>query len=498
MKHYLGIDIGTFESKGVVADESGRVVAMAVKPHKMIVPEPGFAEHRPIEDWWDDVTHISRKLLAESGLPASAIKAMGTSAIGPCMLAVDREGEPLMNAVLYGVDARAHREIEELTAAIGTNVLVERCGNALTTQSVGPKILWLKRNRPDIFTRTARIHTSTSFLVERLTGRFVLDHFTAPNFSPLYSADAMSFSEALAPGIMTLESLPEIAWTTDIAGELTKRAAEETGLAEGTPVIVGTIDAAAEAESVGVSEAGDMMIMYGSTVFIILITAERVRDPRLWYAPWLFPGRHASMSGLATSGTLTHWLRSEFARDLDPATAFATLAAEAGQSPAGARGLVVLPYFSGERTPIHDPRAKGVIFGLNLTHKRGDVARALFEGIAYATNHIVETYRQAGQIPRDVFSVGGGTKNPVWLQATSDVSGVTQILREKTFGASFGDAFLAALAVGDVKPEAITSWNPRTAQITANAAVRAVYDRQFAVFKELYPRTKSLMATLDA
>jgi xylulokinase len=236
--------------------------------------------------------------------------------------------------------------------------------------------------------------------------------------------------------------------------------------------------------------------MYGSTVFIIMITAERVRDPRLWYAPWLFPGRHASMSGLATSGTLSHWLRQEFAKELDPVTAFPVLAAEAETSPPGARGLVVLPYFSGERTPIHDPHAKGVIFGLDLTHSRADVARALFEGIAYGTNHIIETYREAGQEPKAVYSVGGGTKNRVWSQATSDVTGKTQILREKTFGASYGDAFLAALALGDVEEADIRDWNPIASEIPADPTRRTVYETQFAVYKELYPRTRDLMRRL--
>jgi xylulokinase len=176
MNHYLGIDIGTFESKGVLVDSAGRIVATAAQPHKMLVPQPGWAEHRPLEDWWGDFTSISRRLVAESGVAPSSIKAVGASAIGPCMLPVDAEGTPLMNGVLYGVDTRAAKEIEELTEAIGEDVLIARCGNALTSQSVGPKILWLKRNRPDVFARTAKILTSTSFLVHRLTGRFVIDH----------------------------------------------------------------------------------------------------------------------------------------------------------------------------------------------------------------------------------------------------------------------------------------------------------------------------------
>src|SRR5947209_11706217 len=167
IKKYLGIDIGTFESKGVLVDRHGGIVASAAKPHKMLVPQPGWAEHRPGEDWWDDFTFISRKLLAESRVSPAAIKAVGTSAIGPCMLPVDAAGEPLMNAVLYGVDTRAASEVAELTQAIGDEMLLERCGNALTSQSVGPKILWLRRNRPGIFASAHKILTSVSYLVHR-------------------------------------------------------------------------------------------------------------------------------------------------------------------------------------------------------------------------------------------------------------------------------------------------------------------------------------------
>ncbi len=141
-------------------------------------------------------------------------------------------------------------------------------------------------------------------------------------------------------------------------------------------------------------------------------------------------------------------------------TAFATLAEEAEASPPGAKGLLLLPYFSGERTPIHDPKAKGAFFGLNLTHTRGDMYRAMLEGIANGTAHVIETYRDVGHAPARVLAVGGGTKNKVWIQATSDIGGVPQIVCEKTIGASYGDAFLAAVAVGAVKPGDIARLEP--------------------------------------
>mgnify|MGYP000323013921 CR=1 FL=1 len=305
MSYTLGVDIGTFETKGVLVDAAGGIVATAARGHKMLVPRSGWAEHRADEDWWGDFVHVTRTLLAETGIDPKEIAAVAASAIGPCMLPVDDAGAPMMNGVLYGVDTRAAAEIEELTARIGEDRIMQVCGNALTSQSVGPKILLLARQHPDLFARTAKVLTSTSFVTWKLTGEYVIDHYTAANFSPLYDVNALAWTDALAGDIIPLERLPRLAWSTDIAGSVTAAAAAETGLAVGTPVTVGTIDAAAEAVSVGVQRPGEMMMMYGSTIFIIQLTAAPVRDARMWYAPWLYPGQHASMAGLATSGSST-------------------------------------------------------------------------------------------------------------------------------------------------------------------------------------------------
>ncbi|MFL4472110.1 FGGY-family carbohydrate kinase [Tateyamaria armeniaca] len=494
MAYTLGIDIGTYETKGVLVDTNGVIHAQAARGHKMLVPQPGWAEHRPEEDWWGDFVHVTRALLADSGVDPSEIKAVACSAIGPCMLPVDDNGKPLMNGVLYGVDGRAEAEVSELTDRIGEDTIIARCGNALTSQSVGPKILWLKRTRPETYAQTEHILTSTSFLVQRLTGEVVIDHYTAANFSPLYDVTTQTWVDDLADDIIALGKLPRLMWSNEIAGQITQKAATETGLSPGTPVTAGTIDAAAEAFSVGVDQPGDMMMMYGSTIFIILRAAARVTDPRIWYAPWLFEGEHASMAGLATSGTLTHWFRDQIARDLDVSEAFPTLAEEAAASPPGANGLLMLPYFSGERTPIHDVHAKGALFGLNLTHTRGDMYRALIEGIAHGTRHVTDTFAELGQRPERLLAVGGGTKNALWLQATSDITGIDQIVCEKTTGASYGDAFLAALAVGLVERGDIAQCNPVVE--TIRAVPSSVYDDAHRLFRRLYAQTKDIAAQL--
>jgi xylulokinase len=490
MSHTLGVDIGTYESKGVLVDASGHVEASATRPHTMIVPRPGWAEHRADEDWWADLVAITRDLLATSRVDARSVDAVTASAIGPCMLPVDGDGAPLMNGVLYGVDTRATAQITALNDLIGEERILERCGNALTSQSVGPKIQWLRDERPEVFARMAHVLTSTSYLVWKLTGEYVIDHYTAANFSPLYDVERLDWTDELAPDIVPIDRLPRLAWSTDIAGGVTAAAAAETGLAEGTPVLVGTVDAAAEAVSVGVREPGEMMLMYGSTIFIIQVTERPVRDPRLWYAPWLGPGLHASMAGLATSGTLVRWFRDELA----PGADWDELVAAAQASTPGAHGLLCLPYFSGERTPIHDPLARGAFFGLDLTHSRGDLFRAVLEGIAAGTAHVLETYREVGATPSAVYAVGGGTRNEVWLQATSDLGAVSQRVRERTIGASYGDAFLGAVAIGAAAPGAIGDWNPVARTVEPRAVPAYAY--QYPLWKELYQRTRDVAHAL--
>ena len=490
MQYFLGIDIGTYESKGVLTDKEGNVIASATHHHKMLVPEPGWAEHRPEEDWWNDFVKITKKILKASKINPGDISCIATSAIGPCMLPVSYEGDPLMNAVLYGVDTRAENEIRELNEEVGEEKILQNCGNALTSQSVGPKILWLKKNCPEIFKKAGKILSSTSFLVQKLTGESVIDHYTAANFTPLYDIKNRKWTDALTKNIIEIERLPKLMWTTEIAGYVSKAASKETGLATGTPVTVGTIDAAAEAISVGVCSAGDMMMMYGSTIFTIQVTNEKIIDGRLWCAPWLFKDLHGSMAGLATSGTLTHWFRDNFAKEIPKDKAFEVLAAEAAQSPPGSKGLIVLPYFSGERTPIHDPKARGTIFGLDLTHNRGDIFRAFLEGIAMGTAQVFETYEAIGQNPKKIMAVGGGTKNNIWMQATSDFSKIDQVISEKSTGASYGNAFLAALAVGAVSQRDITRWNPELSKIkTQHSALHAVKNK---LFRQLYESSKKI------
>jgi len=503
-KYLLGVDIGTYESKGVLVTPDGRVAAARMTPHSLSIPAQGWAEHDPEEVWWKDFVSIVRGLMADSGARPEEIIAVGASAIGPDLLPVDEECKPLRaGAILYGIDTRATAEIEELEGRLGKEAIFRMCGNAMSSQAVGPKLLWLKREDPEVYRRAFMFVTASTFLVARLTGRFVIDHLTAACWAPLYDFWGGTWG-GFMEGIVEKDRLPELAWPAEIAGKLTRDAALQTGLAEGTPVIVGTADAAAEAVSVGVVVPGQMMLMYGSTVFMYAVQDRPRPDQRLWSSPYVFRDTYSLAGGMATSGALTRWFRDQLAPDLvasERATgipAYQGLIQEAEGIPAGSEGLLVLPYFSGERTPINDPRARGVFFGLTLAHSRGHLFRAVLEGIGYAIKHHLSALHDMDATPREIIAVGGGTKNPLWLQIVSDICQAPQKVPSVTLGAAYGDAFLAGLGAGVFTSAAdIGRWVRNFDVIEPNPAHAERYEEYYKTYLDLYSSTKDLMHRIN-
>lgn len=484
----MGIDLGTSSSKGVLVTPGGQIVASSERAHELSLPFPGWAEHDAERTWWSDFQAICRDLLQQA---RQSVAAVCVSGIGPCFLAADERGNPLRPAILYGIDTRATREIENLTNDYGAELILNRCGSPLTSQSVGPKLLWLRRNEPEVWQKTRQLLMASSFIVERLTGQYVLDHHSASQCDPLYDIHEnrwiADWAEDIAPGL----TLPRLLWSSEIAGYVTPGAAALTGLPAGIPVATGTIDAWSEALSVGVSEPGDLMLMYGTTMFLVEVQREALIHPSLWSTAGVFAGTHTLAAGMATSGALTAWLR-QIAGDLP----YETLLSEAQQVHPGSDGLVVLPYFAGERTPLFDPQARGLFCGLTLRHGRGHLYRALLEATAYGVRHILETMREAGGDIKRLVAVGGGTKGGLWTQIVSNVVGLPQDIPAQTIGASYGDALLAALAADLVERD--VNWNPITTSLQPDTATRAVYDALYGVYRELYPATLEQVHQLAA
>lgn len=473
----LGIDIGTSSSKAVLVSLDGRVLGTAVRHHSVDRPAPGHVE-MDARLWWDELVSLTRELL---GGRDTAVVAVGVSGMGPCLLLADEHGAPLRPAILYGVDTRAEREIALLTERFGGDEIVARGGSSLSTQAVGPKLLWLEEHEPDVFRAARRLLMPSSFLVGQLTGGYVLDHHSASQCDPLYDIEAEHWYEPwwdeLAPHI----ERPALLWPGEVAGAVTARAAQETGLPEGVPVIAGTVDAWAEAVSVGAHDPGDLMLMYGSTMFLVHTVDRVLRARALWSTVGVHPGTRSLAAGMATSGAITAWLKELFGD-----VGFDELVEAAEASSAGANGLLMLPYFAGERTPVADPRARGVLAGLTLSHGRGDVYRAALEATAFGVRHNLGAMEDAGARIERIVAVGGGTTGALWTQIVSDVTGRDQEVPALTIGACFGSAFLAAGAVG--RPS-IAEWNPVEQVVSPLDEHSQVYDELYPLYLELYRAT---------
>src|SRR5215213_7162397 len=457
----LGIDLGTSSSKGVLCRSGGEVVATIERPHEVSMPHPGWVEHDAEEIWWKDFTTLCAELLEEAEEPVVAVCVSG---IGPCFLAADEEGHPLRAGILYGVDTRAAEEVEELTGRYGNEEIVERCGNPLTSQSVGPKIVWVRRNEPEVWENTAHFFMSHTFVVYRLTGAYVLDHPAAGMCEPLYDHR-------------------ERRWIGDWA--------EATGLPAGIPVVTGTVDAWSEAASIGVREPGDLMVMYGTTALAFEIVGDPLPSSNLWSTAGPLAGTDVLAGGMATSGALTQWVK-KLTEDLS----FTELTEEAAGVPPGSEGLLVLPYFAGERNPISDPNARGVICGLTMRHTRGHLYRAVLEACAFGIRHLLEAVREAGGEARRLVAVGGGTKGGLWTQIVSDVIDERQELPEQTIGAAYGNALLAGIGAGVVDPD--TDWTSIAETVEPNPENRELYDELYTLYKDLYPATRDTVHALAA
>ncbi|KHL13184.1 xylulokinase [Mumia flava] len=477
----LGVDIGTSSSKGVLVDRDGRILATATREHAVDRPRVGHVEMDG-EVWWDEAVAIVRDLL--SAAPDASVESVGVSGMGPCVLLADEHDVPVRPAILYGVDTRASAQIARLDDELGADAVLRRGGSALTSQAAGPKIAWVAEHEPEAYARARRLFMPSSWLVRRLTGAYVLDHHSASQASPLYDTDALAWHEPwahhVAPGI----ALPRLVWPSDVVGTVSPEASAATGLPAGVPVVAGTIDAWSEAVSVDAQNVGDLMLMYGTTMFLINTLADRVTTPSMWGPVGAFPGTRCLAGGMATSGAITSWLR-----DLVGGTPYPQLVAEAEASGLGAHGLLMLPYFAGERTPILDPDARGLVAGLTLSHTRGDLYRAALEATAYGVRHNVETILDAGGDVRRVVAVGGGTQGALWTQIVTDVTGLDQVVPRQTIGASYGAAYLAACATGEAD---IATWNPPETVLRPDPARHEEYSTLFALYRDAYPATREL------
>lgn len=497
---YIGMDIGTGSTKAVLCSADGRILHSATRSHEMRIPQPGWAEFDPVGVWWEEICSLGREIMAQA--QDTKILGMCVSGMGPCVILTDDHLDPVRPAILYGIDMRAHREIREQTRRYGEETILADCGTALSSQAVGPKIEWVRRHEPEAFARATRVYGVNSFVAAKLTGAYIQDHHSASQSDPLYSMPGSAAPDSTKGDSSggtwhpkrwreICEHLlqPELVWPHEVVGEIHAAAAEATGIPAGTPVSAGSVDAWVEALSAGVRAPGELMMMYGSTMFLTHTVSEVSAHPQLWSTNGVFPGTLTLAAGMATSGSLLGWWQRQLGN-----LSFPELDALAREAPPGADGLLSLPYYAGERTPIFDPRARGTLVGLTLSHGRGHMIRAQYEGIGFAVRQVLALLESQAQPITRIVAVGGGAQSDVWTQAVSDITGREQEIPDQTIGASYGDALLAAIGTGN--EERSTSWATTAAVVRPRQQHRDLYDRLFRNYESLYPALKGVMHDL--
>jgi len=475
-----GLDLGSSGVKGVLVDPSRGIVASAQRAVDLFSDQPGWAEADP-EQWWAGVCGVLHELRQLSPGPIGAIAVSG---MVPAVVACDREGRPLRRAMLQN-DARATNEIHELRAALADLDLVALTGSVLSQQSVAPTALWLARHEPDVWAATASLQGSYDWVARRLGAAPHVEQNWALE-SGLYRLDLTPLDRVIAAtGVNWPELLP-VRHPGTVVGAVSAAAAVETGLEAGTVIVVGGADHVLSAFGAGLLHHGDALVKLGGAGDILAVSDDVFLDDRLYLDAHPLVGQWLPNGCMATSGSLLRWeqyLLGDVALDV--------LDAEASASEPGA--LLALPYFLGEKTPLHDPDLRGVIAGLHLGTTRGDLHRSFLEAIAYGFRAHVDIFAQGGLVLGMVRITNGGSKSRLWREILASVlqRDLHSIINHP--GASFGAATLAGLGIGEIdSPRYVLEALEPGEVISPNPERVARYEERYQSFLALGQATTAI------
>ena len=483
--YLLGIDISTTGAKALLIDPAGRVISSATTPLALSTPRLLWSEQDPL-DWWRGIVQSIRRALEQGGISGAAVAAVGLTGQMHGLVLLDGRGEVLRPAILWN-DQRTGAQCDQLRARVGRERLIQISGNDALTGFTAPKILWVQQNEPEVYARAQHILLPKDYVRYRLTADFAMDKADGSG-TILFDLKARDWSpELLAALEIPPAWLPPTSEGPQITGRITRQAAEETGLAEGIPVVGGGGDQAAQAVGVGAVQPGIIALTLGTSGVVFATTPQALIEPagRLHSFCHALPGRWHFMGVMLSAAGSLQWHRDELA----PGTPFDVLVDEAKSIAPGSEALLFLPYLTGERTPHPDPLARGAWVGLTVRHTRAHLTRAVLEGVAFGIKDSFMLIQQAGLgAIQQVRASGGGTRSPLWMQIMADVLDVELVTVNTTEGAAFGAALLAGVGAGffpDV-PAACQATIRITGSVLPGPAVDR-YQEQYPLYQALYP-----------
>ena len=487
--YLLGIDIGTSSCKVALFEPDGTVAATGGSEYPVAYPHRGWAEQDP-RDWWEGACRAIREMTEENSIDPAQIAGIRVDGQSWSAIALDAAGEVLCPTPIW-TDTRSREICRKAAERPGMDKIFSMCGNPVQPGYTWPKILWYREERPEVFAKTEKILQSNSYIVYRMTGEMTQD------LSQGYGLACFDMRRGCWDGDMCRElgiprkMLPEIVPCHQIVGKLTREAAEQTGLREGIPVAAGGLDAACGTLGAGVVAAGQTQEQGGQAGGMSICIDEYAADPRLILGFHAVPGRWLLQGGTTGGGGALKWLRETMCPELS----FEEMSALAGQVPAGSGGVTFLPYMAGERSPIWNPKACGVFFGLNFGVSRGQMIRACMEGVAYALRHNLETAEAAGARAKTLRAMGGSANSAVWTQIKADVTGCGIEVPGSDTATTLGAAMLAGVGTG-VWPdfEKAVAQTVRVKKTYApDVSAKEVYDRGYETYRQLYEHLEDLM-----
>ncbi|MBY5814962.1 FGGY-family carbohydrate kinase [Rhizobium leguminosarum] len=487
----LGLDIGTTSTIGILIELPNRVLGLTSRPSTLHSPQHSWAEEDPAE-WWANVCEITRELIATTGIEARQISAVGVTGMLPTVVLLDDAGYVLRPSIQQS-DGRCGEEVEELKAEWDEADFLAKAGNGINQQLVTAKLRWIARHEPAVFERIATVMGSYDFINWKLTGEKAIEQNWALEAGFVDINTDRLDDELIGLARVRRDAIPRKAASHEVLGHLTNEAAKATGLAPGTPVIGGAADMIASAFGAGINKAGDVLLKFGGAVDILTATDVVRPDRRMFLDYHLVPGLYMPNGCMSTGGSGLNWFISTFAGREQIAAKAEGISVHhyldrlAAACAPGADGLTILPYFLGEKTPIHDAGARGLIDGLTLSHHIGHLWRAMLEAYAYALRHHIDVLNDIGHPTTRFIVSDGGSQSRIWMQIVSDV--LQQPLQGLTGhpGSCLGVAWAAAIGAGLTKDwSGVTAFVGQGDRIVPDADNAAVYDRGYRTYRALY------------
>ncbi|HPQ69703.1 MAG TPA: xylulokinase [bacterium] len=504
MKYLLGVDLGTSGVKALVIDPNGHIVAKTTAEYPLHTPQPLWAEQEPA-DWWQAFIVCCRCLWNEHGVDPQSLFGIGLTGQMHGLVLLDAHGDVLRSAILWN-DQRTGPQCARLTEQLGLKWLLAETANPLLPGFTAPKLVWVRENEPDIFSRAAHFLLPKDYLRYRLTGELATDVADASGTS-LFDVRRRRWSEEMFAALDIPRAwAPSCGESIEISGRVNQTASDETGLPAGLPVIAGAGDQAAQAVGSGLTQAGQAAATIGTSgvVFAPTIAPQVDAQGRLHTFCHAIPGMWHVMGVMLAAGGSLQWFRNQLgqeeiaqahAENVDP---YEVLLRAAESIAPGCDGLQFLPYLSGERTPYADPLARGAFIGLTLRHTKAHLIRAVLEGVTFGLRDCLELMRAAGVEPQQMRVSGGGARSALWRQIIADVFDCETVTVNAVEGAAFGAALLAGVGV-DIWPDVPTACAHTIRRDRATCPQPATVNRyreHYAVYRQLYPALRDIFTIM--